>query len=194
MTAHPGPDAVCPENSRLLTLVAIERCPTHTLRRSTRRDRPTAPGQVMYHPERNTKSFLAQWIPYQAGGGYRYFTGSLAFVLHRVSGIALIVYLILHIISITKAGNLDPTDYDVVMRRFQEPDFKVGEIALWAAVLFHGINGIRILLVDFVLDRSHISKQLFWYFAVLIMVLLIAGAIPLILHSNVQPILYAGGN
>ncbi|MDA3963177.1 MAG: succinate dehydrogenase, cytochrome b556 subunit [Planctomycetota bacterium] len=148
----------------------------------------------MYQPERNTQSFLSQWIPYQAGGGYRYFTGSLAFVLHRVSGIALIVYLILHIISITKAGQMDPTHYDVVMRRFQEPDFKVGEIALWAAVLFHGINGLRILLVDFVLERSHVSKHLFWCFGALIAVLLIVGAIPLVLHSNVQPVVFAGGN
>jgi len=81
----------------------------------------------------------------------------------------------------------------VVMRRFQEPDFKIGEILLWAAVLFHGINGIRILLVDFVFDRSHVSKQLFWAFAVVILALLVAGAIPLILHTNVQPLLYEGG-
>jgi succinate dehydrogenase / fumarate reductase cytochrome b subunit len=144
----------------------------------------------MYEPENKARAFLSQWIPYQLGGGYRYFTGSLAFVLHRVSGVALIVYLFLHIASITKAGQADPATYDVVMRRFQEPDFKIGEIALWAAVLFHGINGIRILLVDFVLERSHISKALFWAFAVLILVLLILGSIPLIMHANVQPLLY----
>ena len=151
-------------------------------------------GWAMHQPERNLASFLKQWIPYQAGGGYRYFTGSLAFVLHRVSGIALIVYLFLHIASITKAGQADPSQYDVVMRRFQEPDFKIGEIALWAAVLFHGINGIRILLVDFVFERSHVSKSLFWWFAVVILILLVVGSIPLILHSNVQPLLYEGGH
>ena len=148
----------------------------------------------MHEPERNAKSFLAQWIPYRLGGGYRYFTGSFAFVLHRVSGVALIVYLFLHILSITKAGQADPADYDVVMRRFQEPDFKIGEILLWAAVLFHGINGIRILLVDFVLERSHSHKLMFWGFTVLILVLLVAGSIPLLLHTNVQPLLYEGGH
>lgn len=148
----------------------------------------------MYEPDRSAKSWLTAWIPGQVGGSYRYFTGSLAFVLHRVSGLAILVYLFLHIMSITKAGQADPAHYDLVVRRFQEPDFKIGEIALWGAILFHGINGVRILLVDFVLERSHVSKALFWAFAGLIAALLIAGAIPLILHTNVQPLMYEGGH
>jgi len=147
----------------------------------------------MYRPKRTLGAYLTQWIPGQLGGSYRYFTGSLAFVLHRVTGIGLIVYLILHILSITKASHADPTQYDVVVRRFQEPDFKIGEVLLWGAVLFHGINGIRILLVDFVLERSHLARPLFWYFTALIVALLIAGAIPMVLHTNVQPFMAAEG-
>lgn len=142
----------------------------------------------MHPSDRGPGSMLSNWVPSQVGGSYRYFTGSLAYVLHRVTGLALLVYLFFHIQSITEANLADPSRYDVLMRRFQESDFKIGEILLYAALLFHGINGIRILLVDLVVDNTHWHKRVFWLALILISVLTIVGAIPLILHSNVQPI------
>lgn len=142
----------------------------------------------MHHPDRGVGSALTNWIPTQLGGHYRYFTGSLAYVLHRVSGLALLVFLFFHILSVMKATSADPAAYDLMIRRMQDPDFKLGEIALYAALLFHGLNGVRLLLVDFVLDRSHVGKQLFWYLCALVLALLVIGAIPLILHSNVAPL------
>ena len=143
----------------------------------------------MIPPDRGPRSAATNWIPYATGGSYRWFTGSLAYVLHRVSGLSLLVYLFFHILSITKANSADPTSYDLMIRRFQEPDFKVGEILLYAALLFHGINGIRILFVDFALGSTRFHKRLFWVFAFLIVALLVIGAIPMALHSNVQPIM-----
>lgn len=141
----------------------------------------------MYHPERGPASAAANPIPSQIGGSYRWFTGSLAYVLHRVTGLGLLVFLFFHIISITKA-NASPEAYDLMIRRMQEPDFKLGELALFAALLFHGLNGLRILYVDFVVIRTQHHKALFWGLSLLVAGLLIAGAIPLILHSNVQPL------
>ncbi len=141
----------------------------------------------MYHPERGPASAAANPIPSQIGGSYRWFTGSLAYVLHRVTGLGLLVFLFFHIISITKA-NAAPEAYDLMIRRMQEPDFKLGELALFAALLFHGLNGLRILYVDFVVIRTQHHKTLFWGLSLLVAGLLIAGAIPLILHSNVQPL------
>lgn len=152
---------------------------------------PNAPAlepSIVHPSDRGPGSMLANSIPQQVGGSYRWFTGSLAYVLHRVTGIALLVYLFFHIQSITEANLADPSRYDVLMRRFQEPDFKIGEILLYAALLFHGINGIRILIVDFAVKGTHWHKKLFWLFALLIAALTLIGAIPLILHSNVQPI------
>ncbi len=143
----------------------------------------------MIDPDRGPRSLLTNWIPFQVGGSYRFFTGSLAYVLHRVTGLALVFYLFFHIHSITEANQADPTSYDLMIRRFQEPDFKLGEIALYAALLFHGINGIRILLVDFTIRGSRWHKPLFWGFAALITALLVVGSIPLLLHRNVQPLL-----
>lgn len=142
----------------------------------------------MHQPDRGPGSAARGWIPFQLGGGYRYFTGSLAYAVHRVTGLALIFFLVFHIISITKATH-SPEAYDLMIRRMQEPDFKVGEILLFAALLVHGLNGMRIVLVDFVWERTAHHKRLFWAAAALCAVLLVAGSIPLALHRNVQPLL-----
>ena len=141
----------------------------------------------MYHPDRGPRSVAANPFPSQAGGAYRWFTGSLAYVLHRVSGIGLLVFLVFHILSVTKA-NATPEAYDLMIRRMQEPDFKLGELALFAALLFHGLNGLRILYVDFVVTRTTHHKKLFWGLAVLTLALFAVGAVPLVLHLNVQPL------
>ncbi len=141
----------------------------------------------MYHPDRGVNSALKNPLPSQVGGTYRWFTGSLAYVLHRVTGLGLVFFIFFHILSVTKATSADPSHYDLMIRRMQEPDFKLGEIALYGALLFHGLNGMRILLVDFVLVNTHRTKVLFWACCFLTVILLIAGAIPLILHTNVYP-------
>ncbi len=143
---------------------------------------------MAFIPDRGLGSAATAWIPAQAGGSYRWFTGSLAFVLHRVTGLGLLVFLIFHIISITKATH-SPESYDLMIARMQAPDFKIGELFLFAALVIHGLNGLRILFVDFVVARTAAHKRSFWGFAILAVVLLTVGSIPLILHSNVQPLL-----
>jgi len=140
----------------------------------------------MHRPGRGFWHALTAWVPFSLGGSYRYFTGSFAYVLHRVTGLGLVFFIFFHILSITKATAADPSSYDLMIRRMQDPDFKLGEIMLYAALLFHGINGIRILLIDFVIDDTHRTKALFWALTALILVLLVAGTVPLVLHTNVQ--------
>ena len=142
----------------------------------------------MYHPDRGPSSAAKNWVPSQIGGSYRFFTGSLAYVLHRVTGLGLIFFLFFHIISITKA-NASPEAYDLMIRRMQEPDFKLGELFLFAALLFHGLNGMRIVWVDFGAFRTKYHKHVFWGACALVAVLLVAGSIPLILHTNVQALM-----
>jgi succinate dehydrogenase / fumarate reductase cytochrome b subunit len=144
----------------------------------------------MYHPDRGAKSMGSNALPGQVFGTYRWFTGSLAYVLHRVTGLGLVFFIFFHILSVTKATSADPSHYDLMIRRMQEPDFKLGEIMLYAALLFHGINGIRILLVDFIIERTAIHKTLFWAFTAIILILLVAGTIPLVLHTNVKAFFY----
>ncbi|MBI4758868.1 MAG: succinate dehydrogenase, cytochrome b556 subunit [Chloroflexi bacterium] len=73
--------------------------------------------------------------------------GMWAWLLHRVTGLLLVFYLILHILVISSSlggsGLFDP-----LLRLLQAPLFVLLEMGLAAAVLIHGLNGIRIVLFD----------------------------------------------
>ncbi len=73
--------------------------------------------------------------------------GSWAYLLHRITGIGLTVYLFVHIwalSSLTK-GN---AAFAAEMKTFTTPPFKVAEWLLGLLVMWHAFNGIRIAVVD----------------------------------------------
>jgi succinate dehydrogenase / fumarate reductase cytochrome b subunit len=110
---------------------------------------------------------------------FHWYTGQVAWVLHRVSGLAIVLYLVLHIYSIGKLS--DPAMFNAEMDLYSKPIFKFGEVAVLAACVFHGLNGIRILLVDFA-GGARYHKQLFYAVLVVSVVVIAAGAIPILRH------------
>ncbi len=73
--------------------------------------------------------------------------GTWAWILHRITGLALVGYLLLHICVISSAL-YGSGSFDVVLGVLQTPFFLVLDLGLLAAVLYHGLNGVRILLFD----------------------------------------------
>ena len=71
--------------------------------------------------------------------------GMGAWLLHRVTGLVIVFYLFLHIMVISTAiwGG-----FDAAMAILKAPVFVAGELMLVAAGLFHGLNGLRIILFD----------------------------------------------
>ena len=108
---------------------------------------------------------------------FHWYTGQVAWVLHRLSGLAIVLYLVLHIYSISKLS--DPVTFDAEMRLYSKPIFRLGEIGLLAACVFHALNGIRVLIVDFG-DGARYHKQLFYGVLVLSVIVIVAGAIPIL--------------
>jgi len=109
---------------------------------------------------------------------YRWRTGMWAYVLQRVSGIALGLYICMHV-YVTHLLVRGPGAFDRAMAVLANPFFKLGEVALLAAVLFHGLNGVRLLVVDTGWGVKR-HKPLFWGMAAAFVVLLVAGGIPLL--------------
>ncbi len=72
--------------------------------------------------------------------------GGLAFILNRLSGIGLAVYLYLHlgILSLLATG---PDAWDTFVDIALSPPVLVLDVVLLAGMLFHGLNGIRVGLV-----------------------------------------------
>ena len=74
--------------------------------------------------------------------------GSWAFILNRLTGLGLTFYLGLHLIVLNKLAQ-GPRAYDEFVAFSQSSLIKLGEVVLIAAVLFHGLNGLRLTLHAF---------------------------------------------
>jgi succinate dehydrogenase / fumarate reductase cytochrome b subunit len=96
--------------------------------------------------------------------------GNLAYILHRITGIGLAVYLIMHtwVLSSAQSG---PSAFTDRLGVVQSPLFYFLELFLVVALFFHMLNGIRIIVADFFsATRQH--KLLFWIVATLFVVLI----------------------
>jgi succinate dehydrogenase / fumarate reductase cytochrome b subunit len=73
--------------------------------------------------------------------------GMWAFWLHRLSGLAIAFYLLMHILVIsTVVGGTG--NFDEAMKFLKAPLFVLLEMGLVAIILVHGLNGLRIVLLD----------------------------------------------
>src|SRR3954469_11332466 len=112
--------------------------------------------------------------------GWKY-VGNVAFWIQRLTGVALVGYLILHVHTIHDLGN--PEKFDAALKTFSTPMFKFGEMALLGNVILHALNGIRLTMVDLGVGLTR-QRQLFWYFAIGAgAVLFLAGAIPMFIYG-----------
>lgn len=76
--------------------------------------------------------------------------GYTAFLVHRISGLLIVAYLYLHLILLSAI--LMPhgaSRFNAVARVVEQPLFLVADIVLFAVILIHAINGIRLILADF---------------------------------------------
>ncbi|MCL6449882.1 MAG: succinate dehydrogenase, cytochrome b556 subunit [Acetobacteraceae bacterium] len=86
--------------------------------------------------------------------------GMYAFLLHRITGLALVFYVLLHIPVISSAM-LGAASFDGVMALLHTKFWVVLDVGLLAAVIFHGLNGLRLLLFDLGLLVKQ-QKLVFW--------------------------------
>ena len=111
---------------------------------------------------------------------YRWrYSGMLAFVIQRFTGLALLAYLFLHVLTIHQLR--EPERFDASIKMFDSPLFKLGEIGLLGVVILHALNGVRLTLIDMgIATNATRQRQMFWYLAVgLGIAIFVAGAIPI---------------
>src|SRR6476620_1762653 len=109
------------------------------------------------------------------------YVGNVAFWIQRLTGVALVGYLILHVHTIHDLQN--PAKFDEALKLFSTPLFKLAEIGLLATVILHALNGIRLTMVDLGVELTR-QRQMFWYFAVGCgLVLFLAGAVPMFIYG-----------
>lgn len=83
-----------------------------------------------------------------AGTLYRGGEGMWSWVAHRITGVAVFFFLLVHVLD-TALVRVSPDAYDKVIASYKTPIVNLLEVGLVAAVLYHALNGLRIILVDF---------------------------------------------
>lgn len=78
---------------------------------------------------------------------YRIHMGTFAWILHRLSGLGLIFYLLLHIWVIGHLAGGEES-FDSIMEAFGSPLFKFLEIGLIGVIFYHLFNGLRVTIID----------------------------------------------
>ena len=79
---------------------------------------------------------------------YRGTEGMIAWAFHRISGLAIWVFIVLHVFDIWLSG-ANPVLYGDLLVIYGSPIGRVGEMLLGAALLYHALNGLRIVIMDF---------------------------------------------
>jgi succinate dehydrogenase / fumarate reductase cytochrome b subunit len=100
--------------------------------------------------------------------------GTAAYVLHRITGIGLAVYLMLHTWVLSSARE-SADSFTHRLASVQSPVFHFLELFLTAAVFYHMLNGLRIIVADFFsATRQH--KYLLWVVAVIFATMMVWSA------------------
>lgn len=106
--------------------------------------------------------------------------GSWAWILHRLSGLALIFYLSMHIWVIHTLTKGEAA-FNSTMTFLNSPLFKLLEIGLWGVILYHAFNGVRVILVDF-FQGSAMQKRLFILLIAVAFLLWVSGSAVILSH------------
>ncbi len=112
---------------------------------------------------------------------YKGGAGQYAYIFHRISGLAILAFLFTHILD-TIFVRVNPDLYNKLVKIYAQPWFKPFDILLASLVLFHALNGIRIIIIDFFDLPSRYHKPLFTAVVVLFFILMIPGAYVLLTH------------
>lgn len=93
--------------------------------------------------------------------GYRPPPGMISWAFHRITGLGVLLFLLLHIVDIFLV-NYGPDTFNELLFLYRHPVFRIGEIILVAGLYYHAVNGVRIILIDFWPAAYRYERQLFY--------------------------------
>jgi len=104
-----------------------------------------------------------------------------AWVLHRISGATIFFFLFVHVLD-TALVRVGPQAYDQIVATYKTPIVGLMEFGLVAAVLFHALNGIRVILIDFWSEGTRYQRLMLWIVGVLFLLLIVPVGVVLGVH------------
>lgn len=113
---------------------------------------------------------------------YRGREGMWSWVLHRITGVSVFLFLFVHVLD-TALVRVDPALYDAVIETYKTPIVNVMEVGLVGAVLFHALNGVRIVLIDFWSKGPRYQRMMLWTIVAIWVIVMIPGTYYMMKHT-----------
>ena len=111
----------------------------------------------------------------KTGTLYRGREGMWSWVAHRVTGVLVFFFLFAHVLD-TALVRVSPDDYNKVIETYKTPVVNVMELGLVGAVLFHALNGLRIIAIDFWEKGPRYQKQMSYAVVAVLLVVMVPGS------------------
>ncbi|MGW5053065.1 succinate dehydrogenase, cytochrome b556 subunit [Actinokineospora sp. NPDC004072] len=105
---------------------------------------------------------------------YRGDPGMWSWVAHRITGVATFFFLFAHVLD-TALVRVSPNAYDEVIATYKTPLVNLLEVGLVGAVLYHALNGIRVMLVDFWEKGARYQRPMLWVILAVWVLVMIPG-------------------
>ena len=104
-----------------------------------------------------------------------------SWVLHRITGATIFFFLFIHVLD-TALVRISPQSYDEVISTYKAPIVGLMELGLVAAVLYHALNGIRVILIDFWAQGVRHQRLMLWIIAVVWLLVMVPAAVVVGIH------------
>lgn len=113
---------------------------------------------------------------------YRGGEGMWTWVLHRITGVSVFFFLLVHVLD-TALVRVSPEAYDLIIATYKTPIVNLLEVGLVGAVLYHALNGLRIVLIDFWKRGPRYQRQMTWGIAAVWFALMVPGTVVMMRHT-----------
>jgi len=112
---------------------------------------------------------------------YRGDPGMWSWVLHRITGATIFFFLFVHVLD-TALVRVSPQAYNEVVETYKTPIIGLMELGLVAAVLYHALNGVRVILVDFWEQGPRYQRQMLWGVAGVWLLVMVPATVVIGMH------------
>ncbi|MCW2501794.1 MAG: Succinate dehydrogenase cytochrome b-556 subunit [Actinomycetia bacterium] len=84
-----------------------------------------------------------------------------SWVAHRITGVLVFFFLFVHVLD-TALVRVGPDAYNTVISSYKNPVMNLMEVGLVGAVLYHALNGLRVIAIDFTERGARVQRQMLW--------------------------------
>lgn len=117
-----------------------------------------------------------------AGTLYRGREGMWSWVAQRITGALTFFFLFAHVLD-TALVRVSPEAYDTVIATYKNPVVNLLEVGLVGAVLYHALNGVRVIAVDFWSRGPRYHRQMLWAIGAVWLLIMLPGVYFMLQHT-----------